>query len=257
MAESFGADAERYDRARPRYPDALITRIAAASPGPDVLAVGSGTGIDARQFQAAGCRVLGVEPDARMAGFARNSGVETEVAAFEDWDPAGRRFDAVAAGMAWHWIDPLAGASKAAGVLRPGGRLALFWYVFQPSSDLNEAFTAPYRRVLPDLPYGRRAMPDLDAYLEAYSAFFVKAEDGIAQTGAFAEPERWRYDWTRSYTRDEWLDMVPTSGGMSNVPPEKLEELLTGIGEAIDTAGGTFTVEYATVAVTTTLKGDV
>jgi hypothetical protein len=36
--------------------------------------------IEARQFQAAGCKVLGVEPDARMADFARRSGVEVEVA---------------------------------------------------------------------------------------------------------------------------------------------------------------------------------
>lgn len=41
-AESFGADAQRYDRARPRYPDALIERIATASPGPDILDVGVG-----------------------------------------------------------------------------------------------------------------------------------------------------------------------------------------------------------------------
>lgn len=65
MAESFGIDPGRYDRTRPRYPDALVARIVAASPGPDVLDVGCGTGIAARQFQAAGCRVLGVEPDQR------------------------------------------------------------------------------------------------------------------------------------------------------------------------------------------------
>jgi len=70
MAESFGTDAQRYDRARPGYPDALVARIAAGSPGPKVLDVGCGTGIAARQFQAAGCTVLGVEPDARMADFA-------------------------------------------------------------------------------------------------------------------------------------------------------------------------------------------
>ncbi|MEU6126577.1 hypothetical protein [Streptomyces sp. NPDC047123] len=40
MAESFGVDAERYDRARPRYPDALVARIVAAAPGPAVLDVG-------------------------------------------------------------------------------------------------------------------------------------------------------------------------------------------------------------------------
>ena len=76
LAESFGADPERYDRTRPRYPDAMVDRIVAASPGPDVLDVGCGTGIAARQFQAAGCRVLGVDPDARMAERARGHGVE-------------------------------------------------------------------------------------------------------------------------------------------------------------------------------------
>lgn len=73
IAESFGSDAARYDRARPCYPAALVERIVAASPGPGILDVGCGTGIAARQFQAAGCRVLGVDPDARMADLARLS----------------------------------------------------------------------------------------------------------------------------------------------------------------------------------------
>jgi len=54
VAESFGADAERYDRARPGYPAAMVDRIVAASPGPDVLDVGCGTGIAARLFREAG-----------------------------------------------------------------------------------------------------------------------------------------------------------------------------------------------------------
>ncbi len=86
VAETFGTDAERYDRTRPRYPDALVERIVAEAPGPDLLDVGCGTGIEARQFQAAGCTVLGVEPDGRMADFARRAGVEVEVATFEAWD---------------------------------------------------------------------------------------------------------------------------------------------------------------------------
>jgi hypothetical protein len=54
--------------------------------------------------------------------------------------------------------------------------------------------------------------------LEAYSAFFPKAADGIREVGLFGEPEQWRYDWKRSYTRDEWLDQVPTAGGHSRFP---------------------------------------
>ncbi|TDD88706.1 class I SAM-dependent methyltransferase [Actinomadura rubrisoli] len=246
IAESFGSDAERYDRTRPRYPDALVERIVAANPGPDVLDVGCGTGIAARQFQASGCRVSGVDPDARMAGFARRHGLEVDVATFEDWDPAGREFDAVIAGQSWHWVDPVAGAAKAARVLRPGGRLAVFWYVFQPPSDLAETFTEIYRQVLPDSPLGRGVNPGLDTY----SAFFTKAADGMRQAGAFGDPEQWRFDWDRPYTRDEWLEQVPTFGGHSLVPPAELEALLTDIGAAIDAAGGGFTMHFTAMVVT-------
>src|ERR1700761_4844946 len=71
VAEGFGADADRYDRARPTYPADLIDRIVAASPGRDFLDAGCGTGISSRLFQAAGCRVLGLDPDPRMAEQAR------------------------------------------------------------------------------------------------------------------------------------------------------------------------------------------
>src|SRR3984957_3579617 len=111
VAESFGADAGRYDRARPGYPAAMVDRIVAESPGRDVVDAGCGTGISARLFQGAGCRVLGVDPDPRMADMARKSGLEVEMAKFEQWDAAGRTFDAVIAGQAWHWVDMAAGAA--------------------------------------------------------------------------------------------------------------------------------------------------
>ena len=246
VAESFGSDAERYDRTRPRYPGALVDRIVAASPGPDVLDVGCGTGIAARQFQAAGCRVLGVEPDARMADLARRTGLEVEVAAFEAWESAGREFDAVIAGQAWHWVDPLAGAAKAAQALNPGGRLAVFWNVFQPPPDVGAAFAAVHRRVMPDTPGNFWTRP----ILEVYSVMFTKAADGIRQAGALGDPEQWRFDWDRPYTRDEWLEQVPTFGGHSQLPPAKQQEILAGVGAALDAVGGGFTMHYTTVAVT-------
>src|SRR5690349_15982224 len=153
MAESFGTDAQRYDRARPGYPEALVARIVTGSPGPDLLDVGCGTGIAARQFQAAGCEVLGVEPDSRMADFARARGLPVEVATFEGWEPAGRTFDAVTAAQSWHWIDPVAGPRKAAEVLRPRGRLAIFSHVFEPPAEVAEPFAAALHRAAPDLPF--------------------------------------------------------------------------------------------------------
>jgi SAM-dependent methyltransferase len=253
VAESFGVDAERYDRARPRYPDALVERIVAASPGRDVLDVGCGTGIEARQFQATGCTVLGVDPDARMAEFARLTGVEVEVSTFEAWDPAGRAFDAVVAGQAWHWVDPVAGAAKAARVLRPGGRIAVFGHVFDAPPAVAEAFTAVYRRVAPDSPFNTQpagsAKPTRTA-LDLYQAMFAKAADGIREAGGFSDPEQWRFDWERSYTRDEWLDLLPTQGTLTQLPPDKLAEVLAGVGAAIDAMGGSFTMPYTTLAAT-------
>ncbi|MGH8961260.1 MAG: class I SAM-dependent methyltransferase [Jatrophihabitantaceae bacterium] len=248
VAESFGVDAERYDRTRPPYPAALVDRIVAGRPNPDVLDVGCGTGIEARQFQAAGCTVLGVEPDARMAEFARRSGVEVEVATFEAWDAAGRDFDAVIAGTAWHWVDPVVGATKAARVLRPGGRLAPFHHVFQPPPELAEVHAKAYRQVAPDSPFQLDALTG--SALNAFQPLFARIADGIRGVGAFSEPQQWRFDWERAYTRDEWLDQLPTLGGLTRLPPDKLPMVLDGVGAAIDTMGGSFTMAYTTVAVT-------
>jgi len=250
MAESFGADPGLYDRARPRYPDALIEAVVASSSGPVLLDVGCGTGIAARQFQAAGCQVLGVEVDERMAAFARRTGVEVEVSSFESWDPAGRTFDALVAGMTWHWIDPSAGATKAAEVLKPGGRFAVFWYVLQPPPELGAAFAAVHRDVLPDSPVNSRVAA---SPLGAYEHFLDRAADSLTATGAFSDFERPTYPWSRVYTRDEWLDQLRTSGLAKPLAEAgKLDEMLVRTGAAIDAAGGSFTLDSTAVALTAT-----
>ncbi|MFB7178214.1 class I SAM-dependent methyltransferase [Streptomyces sp. NPDC056257] len=257
VAESFGADAERYDRARPRYPEGLLERIvpgapgspgSPAGPGERVLDVGTGTGIAARQFQALGCRASGVEPDPRLAELARRFGLAVDVATFEDWDPAGRRYDAVVAAQAWHWVDPVAGAAKAARILRPGGRLAAFWNVFRFPVEVADAIAEVCRRVVPEAPFDFGAM--LTGAMDGYQALFDKTSDGIRESGGFTEPERWRSDWEWTYTRDAWLDQMPTLGAFTRLPPDRMAEVLDGAGTAVDAMGGSFTMHYATVAIT-------
>lgn len=182
-----------------------------------------------------------------MAEYARQAiGVEVEVVRFEDWDPAGRSFDAVIAGQTWHWVDPTAGAAKAAQVLRPGGRLAVFWNVFEFPQDLGDAIAGVYARVLPDSPFARGS----SGGLAAYSPLLTRAAGGMREVPGFAEPEQWRFDWERTYTSEEWLDQVPTSGGHNQFPPGELDELLAGIGAAIGAVGGSFTMRYTAVVVT-------
>lgn len=247
MAESFGIDPQRYDQARPGYPDALVARIVDGSPGPEVLDVGTGTGISARQFQAAGCAVLGVEPDARMAEFARTRGLAVEVATFEAWQPSGRTFDAVIAAQSWHWVDPVVGGVKAAEVLRPGGRLAIFGHVYEPPAEVAEPFAEAFRRAVPDSPFNNR--PD-QTPLAMYEAGYAKFADAIRETERFDEPERWRFDWERQYTRDQWLELLPTTGGLTRLPRDRTAEILDAVGVAIDAIGGRFTMGYTTLATT-------
>ena len=250
MAESFGTDVQRYDRARPPYPDALVARVIAGSPGTEVLDIGCGTGIAARQFQAAGCAVLGVEPDERMAEAARARGLVVEMATFEDWQPAGRAFDAVIAAQSWHWVDPAAGAGKAAQVLHPHGRLAVFGHVYEPPAAIAEPFTEAFRRAVPDSPFSRQAARrPLQAYQQGYAAF----ADAIRDTGLFHEPEQWQFDWARPYTRGQWLDLLPTTGGLTRLEPEALTSILNAVGGAIDEMGGSFIMQYSTLATTAVL----
>jgi SAM-dependent methyltransferase len=187
-----------------------------------------------------------------MADFARRSGVEVEVATFEAWDGAGREFDAVVAGTAWHWVHPVAGATKAAKVLRPVGRLAMFWHVFQLPPEVAEAFAAVYQRVVPDSPFDFQSKRPA---LEVYQVMFTTAADGIREAGGFSEPEQWRFDWEHHYTRDAWLDQMPTQGALTRLPPDKLTEVLEGVGTAIDAMGGGFTMPYITMAVTAARTG--
>jgi len=255
----FGGSAARYDQSRPEYPDALIARIVAALPGPEVVDVGCGTGIEARQFQAAGCSVLGVDPDEKLARYARETGVEVEVAAFEDWDPGGRLFDAVVAGTAWHWVDPLAGAATAARVLRPGGVLAPFHHSAHTPDWLIEILggsslpawptrsAQAYRKVAPITdrdPTGRRRPA-----MELYQPMFDLMVEGICQTGGFTGPEQWRFEWGRTYSREQWLEVVGTQTALASRSPDELARLLAATGDAIDALGGHCAMPYTTVAV--------
>jgi hypothetical protein len=126
-----------------------------------------GSTIAARQFEAAGCRVLGVEPDARMAAFARGAGggVQVEVARIEDWEPA--------------------------------GRIALFWHTFEMPRPVAQALSDVYHRVVPDAPMSFD--PALQGF-KLYQPGFTKAADGIRATNAFGPTEQWLFD-VRSSTR--------------------------------------------------------
>lgn len=200
-AESFGAVAATYDEHRPTYPTALIDAVLAAPAGdaaaPDVVDIGSGTGIAARQLCDAGAKVLAVEPDSQMAAIASQSGLGVEVATFEDWDPAGRSFDLVTFAQSFHWVEPASAASKVWDVLRPGGALALAWNRFMEIDPPRERITEIDDRHLGSTPSGRPS----ETHEESVDTL-------LQEVGFTVERRTFRED--RRYSADAWLDMVFT-----------------------------------------------
>ncbi len=239
-AESFGGVADEYDRFRPSYPAALIDDLVALGPGA-VLDVGCGTGKAARLLVERGLDVLGIEVDAKMAAVARRHGIEVEVASFESWDPKGRRFDLITSAQAWHWVDPAVANPKAAGLLRPGGTLALFWNYDDLDAPAQHALDDVYREYAPEL-LRSNAMGSGRRSERPYA-------DDFAGSGLFAAVEVRRYRWERTFTRAEWVGLIGTHSDHLGLEAGRRGALLDAVGAAIDGLGGTLAAHYGTYTV--------
>ena len=252
----FDEQAERYDRCRPAYPDALIDELLGPEPaGLDVLDVGCGTGIASRQMAQRGAKVLGVEPAPRMAEIARSHGIDVEISAFEEWDAADRSFDRVTSAQAWHWLDLPLATSRAASVLRPGGSLCLFWNAGWQPDGLADALEAVYASVVPSGGHrmfrGYAADRSIDAKTELESVL-----DAVSATTDFgALTMRW-FPWTRAYRREEWVEQLHSRSDHTALEHDVLDRLLDGIAAAIDDHGGSFVMSFETILVTATRLGD-
>src|SRR5215472_18445759 len=91
LRRTFDRAAERYDRVRPDYPEALfddLVALAGLTPGDHLLEVGCATGKATRPLARRGFRITCVELGAELAAVARRdlAGFEVEVVEgrFED-----------------------------------------------------------------------------------------------------------------------------------------------------------------------------
>ena len=114
---------EDYDAARPDYPQALYDGL---GPLQDCLELGAGTGIASVELAKRG-RLTVSDPGPRMLakGLAKH-GRPGVVCRAEALPFAGKAFDTVCGAQMWHWTSDPA-ADEVARVLRPDGRLLLWW----------------------------------------------------------------------------------------------------------------------------------
>jgi SAM-dependent methyltransferase len=121
-----------YDRGRPGYPaQAVAFALEPLRGRPDLRAVdvGAGTGKLTQVLCAAGVETVAVEPATGMLKVLKHVVSRAQVLAgsAEELPLPDASVDLVAVGQAFHWFDLPRAVPELARVLRPGGRLALFY----------------------------------------------------------------------------------------------------------------------------------
>lgn len=251
LAATFDRSADLYDEVRPGYPDALfddIERLAGLPTGARVLEIGAGTGKATVAFARRGHRVTALEPGPSLAavlrrnvaGFSNANVVETS---FEAWPAEVDAFDLVAAATSFPWVDPALRYTKTAEALRPGACLAIFWHYhvaipgedtfFDVSQDLHNQYGYP--RELVGSPPEAAVVP---------TGIPPEALD----SGLFEAVAVRHYPWSERITSDRYIKLLRTFSGYLDLPEERREPLLAGLGALIDNDfGGAITERYVTV----------
>lgn len=124
-----------YARYRPGYPEDLVEtlkEVAELTSYSVVADIGSGTGISAHLFLQLGCEVYGVEPNREMRAAAEDrfrdeKRFHSVNATAEATTLGDCSIDLIAAGQAFHWFDPVSTRTEWVRILKPHGRVCLFW----------------------------------------------------------------------------------------------------------------------------------
>ncbi|MBO2456586.1 class I SAM-dependent methyltransferase [Actinomadura sp. LCR2-06] len=137
MPVNFGPTAHDYARYRTEFPPELFDRLAGSGiglAGQRVVDVGTGTGVLARGFAAAGCTVVGVDVAPELLAEAERGGggerVSYRCAPGEDTGLPSGVWDVVSAGQCWHWLDRARAAAEARRLLVAGGALVICYRDF-------------------------------------------------------------------------------------------------------------------------------
>lgn len=191
-ATAFEALVDDYDAARPTYPLVLFEELDVD--GRRVLELGAGTGLATAGLIAAGADVVATDLGPRMLGrlHERFPAVPVAVARAEALPFADASFDVVCGAQMWHWVDVPRAVAGVRRVLRPGGRLAVWWNdVAADGEPWYEAQQARLEAVSPGYTRGYR----------------TRAYDDELR-GSFAHVRTWTGSWSRVLdldTYERWL----------------------------------------------------
>lgn len=141
--DRFDGRAADYASFRPSYPPGAIDAVLAGLGAPaEIVAidVGCGTGISLQLLAERGVRAIGLEPNANMRAEATRLGLDVRPGSVLSHDLPRGEASLVTAFQAFHWFSDDASTAALAALLRPGGRIALVWNLFERSDPFTDAF---------------------------------------------------------------------------------------------------------------------
>ena len=213
LRQTFDRAAERYDRVRPDYPEALfddLVALAGLKPGDHLIEVGCATGKATRPLARRGFLITCVELGPELAAVARLNlagfGVQVVRAAFEEWPPPEPAV-LVYAATAWHWIDPYVRYRRAWQALRPGGHLA-FWAAGHVFPEGGDPFFAEIQDIYDEI--GEALPPGTP---QPRPGELADERAGIEASGLFEVTAIRHYDWDRVYPAEEYIELLETFSG--------------------------------------------
>ena len=241
LRQTFGEDAELYDRVRPTYPAQLYDDLSGLLvDSPRVLEIGPGTGQATGPMVERGWDVTAVELSPDLAGVLQRKlpGVEVVVDDFDTWELPAPSFDLVISATAFHWLDPATRVRRCAEVLRPGGALAVVstHHVAGGSEQFFADVQECYERFTGDP--AERGLPAVDD-VPLDSAEFDAS-------GRFMAVEFRRYIWEVAYSAVEYLALLSSYSGHRALTIEQRDGLYGCIGALVDASGGSITKRYLT-----------
>jgi SAM-dependent methyltransferase len=232
--------AQRYDRARPGYPDALfddIVKYANLADDSRILEVGGGTGQATLPMARRGYTIDCLEPGAQMAAIARAklaayNKVKVICASYEAYPCPRARYDLLLSATAFHWTDPRIRFQKAHELLKADGALALFWHrptQTEASRDFFDAVQQVYQAAAPELTSDYISPPSPDAVATEYEGL-------IQSSGFFAELAIRKHYVATKYSARAYVALLGTFSDHQRLDKSKRQRLFADVELLINEA---------------------
>ena len=255
QASSFGSVADDYLRARSEYPREMFDRIFDSGQlraGSLILDIGCGSGQASLEFARRGSTVVALDPaksalDLLAQRCGELAGIELVHSSFEEYKES-RRFDLIACGQAFHWLDLDAAPGEFAKLLNAGGRIACFWHLqdVEPNTPQAELYvlSSKYYKSFPVMnppEYGRE--------------FIDAMADCIEKSGCFTEVQIHEYPWQQCYEPEMFKALFRSASNYARLEPALQNQIATELDEYLSGLSADPIISYRTCLIEAAVGG--